>query len=85
MSTAAQNHRKLIDIKPEVFEFLSQEASRQGVSLKKYIENLLEDACPKEGKTVADSSISHLLGSALPKHGTLASINDERLRHILAK
>ncbi len=42
METATA-HRKLIDIKTSVFEELTQQAQDRGISLKRYIENLLEE------------------------------------------
>ncbi|MBO7544755.1 MAG: hypothetical protein J6T02_04175 [Bacteroidales bacterium] len=83
MERTATLHRKLIDIKPSVFESLSQEASRQGVSLKRFIEDLLERSCPR--REVPESGISRLIGSALPKSGDLVSINDDRLKYLLSK
>ena len=40
--SSATLRRKLIDIQPVVFEKLTVKAGREGVSLKRYIENLLE-------------------------------------------
>ena len=76
-------HRKLIDIKPSIFEALSLEAVRQGVSLKRYIEDLLEKACPR--RKVPESGISRLIGSALPKGKDLSAIDDDRLQYLLSK
>lgn len=39
----AETTRKLIDIKAPVFNSLSLKAKRKGVSLKRYIEDLLEE------------------------------------------
>ena len=83
MEVVVTPHRKLIDIKPAVFETLSFEAARQGVSLKRYIENLLESTCYK--KAVPQTSISRLIGSALPKNGDYSSIDDDRLQYLLSK
>ncbi|MBR4826697.1 MAG: hypothetical protein IKZ91_02295 [Bacteroidales bacterium] len=79
----AASHRKLIDIKPTVFDALSLEAARQGVSLKRFIEDLLEKACPK--RTVPMTGIGRLIGSALPKDGDVSSIEDDRLQYLLSK
>ena len=76
-------HRKLIDIKPFVFESLSLEAARQGTSLKRFIENLLEQACPK--REVPSVGISRLVGSALPKDKESSSIDDDRFQYLLSK
>ena len=84
MESVPAQHRKLIDLKPAVFDSLSFEAKRQGMSLKKYIETLLENACPPKsaGKT---SGIYRLVGSALPGEGDLAAIDDDRLQYLLSK
>ena len=39
----AETTRKLIDIKAPVFNSLALKAKRKGVSLKRYIEDLLEE------------------------------------------
>ena len=39
----AETTRKLIDIKAPVFRSLTLKARRKGVSLKRYIEDLLEE------------------------------------------
>jgi len=78
--------RKLIDIHPTVFEKLSVKAERQGVSLKRYIENLLEqdshgmDAIIPEG--VTDQRIISLIGIAKASD---TDIQDERLDYLLSK
>ncbi len=77
-------HRKLIDIKPAVFEGLSREAARQGVSLKRYIEDLLEQACPKPSVEVSPK-ILRLIGSAKPSKGQIEDIDDDRLQYLLSK
>lgn len=77
-------HRKLIDIKPAVFDSLSLEAARQGVSLKRFIEDLLESACPRQ-EVSRESGIGRLIGSALPKKGNVYSIEDDRLQYLLSK
>lgn len=78
------SHRKLIDLKPAVFDTLSEEAKYQGVSLKRYIERILEEA------TVAHTAefspkISRLIGSALPEGKDLSGIEDDRLQYLLSK
>ena len=53
--------RKLIDLKPEVFLGLSVKAKKRGVTLKRYIENLLE----------ADSGVS---SNAVPEGVTSPAV-----------
>ena len=84
MNTSVGRHRKLIDIKPAVFESLSLEAERQGISLKRHIENILEEACPRK-KVGGASGISRLIGSALPSGGDIESLSDDRLQYLLSK
>lgn len=84
MQTLVSTRRKLIDLKPAVFESLSLEAQRQGVSLKRLIESLLESACQRLSAG-AESGISRLVGSALPKDTDITSIKDERLSYLLSK
>lgn len=80
--------RKLIDIKAPVFKVLSNKARREGVSLKRYIENLLEsDAAAgaqdaPEGVTAPN--ILSLIGMAKPTVH-VESIDDDKLRYILSK
>ena len=84
MKTTVVKHRKLIDVKPYVFDALSLEAAREGVSLKKYIEDLLERSCrkPASGKS---SGIARLIGSAIPRDKDISSIEDDRLKYLLSK
>ncbi len=84
MKTAATAHRKLIDLKPAVFDALSLEAARQGIPLKKYIENLLEQASPRQ-EVAAGTGISRLIGSARPDQGDLSALRDDRLQYLLSK
>ena len=80
--------RKLIDIKMSVFEALSRKARLKGVSLKRYLEDLLEedsrhgDNPVPEG--VSDEKIIYLIGIAKPSV-PLDPIEDERLKYILSK
>lgn len=80
--------RKLIDIKAQVFQVLSGKARRQGVSLKRYIEDLLEaDARQDEipaPEGVSDPKILRLIGIAKPQL-PLDGAEDERLQYILSK
>ena len=84
MNTTTAAHRKLIDLKPAVFKSLSLEAARQGVSLKRFIEKLLESACPNTFESEV-TGITRLIGSAIPKDNDLSSIDDERLKYLLSK
>jgi len=80
--------RKLIDIKAPVFRTLSNKARREGVSLKRYIENLLEQEASAEfhdvPEGVTDTRILSLIGIAKPSVPT-ESIEDEKLHYILSK
>ena len=84
MESAVTSHRKLIDIKPAVFDGLSKEAKRQGISLKRLIEQLLEEACPKP-KVDASPSVQRIIGSAIPKGRRVEDIPDDRLQYLLSK
>jgi hypothetical protein len=84
----AETTRKLIDIKAPVFQHLALKAKRKGVSLKRYIEDLLEadvredhHAAP-EG--VTDGKILSLIGMAKPAIRP-ADLDDDRLQYILNK
>lgn len=81
--------RKLIDIKAPTFQVLSLKAKRKGVSLKRYIEDLLEDDAKPESRIprldgVTDRKILSLIGIA---KSTVRSedMEDDRLRYILSK
>lgn len=80
--------RKLIDIKNPTFRVLSIKAQKKGVSLKRYIEDLLEeDASPKERQTpegVTSERILSLIGIAKPSI-LPEDVDDERLNYILSK
>ena len=62
--------RKLIDIKNPTFRVLSIKAKKKGVSLKRYIEDLLEeDASPKDRPApegVTAQRVLSLIGIAKP-------------------
>ena len=85
----AATKRKLVDIKAPVFEVLSSKAKGKNVSLKRYIEELLEEDARQKGFTkvqgVTDERILRLIGSAKPAGGNNADIQDERLQYILSK
>ena len=87
METTATVKRKLIDLRIPVFESLSQAAVRERVSLKRYIENLLEEEARRNTTDQAtySSSVAKLIGSALPKKGKVSDIRDDRLQYILSK
>ena len=80
--------RKLIDIKNPTFRVLSIKAQKKGVSLKRYIEDLLEeDASPKERQTpegVTAERILSLIGIAKPSI-LPEDVDDEKLNYILSK
>ena len=57
MKTAVK--RKLIDIKPAVFDSLMVQAKGEGLSLKKYIEALLERESQKSGHGIPHSVKAH--------------------------
>lgn len=85
---AATIKRKLIDIRPSVFEKLSIKAGRKGVSLKRYIENILEQDS-EDVETLAPAGVSSnkvisLIGAA---KGSAADVNweEERLKYLLSK
>lgn len=87
MSTVAVK-RKLIDLNGPVFDALSVRAREKGVSLKKYIETLLEEDAirhrPSIPDSVSDTRIVNLVGIA--RHVVQdADPNDERLQYILSK
>lgn len=80
--------RKLIDIKAPVFRVLSGKAQKRGVSLKRYIEDLLE-ADSREGgahapEGVSDPKILSLIGVAKPVRPSDV-VDDDRLTYILSK
>ena len=88
MEATTINKRKLIDIKLPVFESLSKAAQRERVSLKHYIETLLEDEARRLREPVRSSytkSVAQLIGSALPKKGQVSDIQDDRLQYLLSK
>lgn len=80
--------RKLIDIHPAVFDSLTILARGKNMSLKKYIESLLEDEAsrrtPHIPSAVKDPRVISLVGMA--KHAVNAmDPNDERAQYILSK
>lgn len=79
--------RKLIDISPSVFSKLSIKAGRKGVSLKRYIEDLLEDdSADMEAvapKGVHSAGIISLIGIA--RGAAAADWEDERMKYLLSK
>ena len=78
--------RKLIDIRQSVFQVLTIKARKKGLSLKRYIEEVLEEDAkdlriPEE---VSDRKILSLIGIARqPDQAELLS--DERLQYLLSK
>ena len=86
METTAK--RKLIDIQPAVFESLTILARGKNMSLKKYIETLLEEESSRHSpvvpSSVKDPRVIGLLGMA--KHAAAAlDPDDERANYILSK
>ena len=86
---AVVSKRKLIDIRMPVFSVLSLQASKDGVSLKKYIENLLEAEAeqrrPAVPTGVTDPRILSLIGVAKNAVENKEAESDERLQYILSK
>ena len=80
--------RKLIDIKPDVFDTLTVLARGKSMSLKKYIEMLLEEEsarrAPSIPASVTDARVIGLLGMAKHAAGALDP-DDERAQYILSK
>ncbi|MBQ8061360.1 MAG: hypothetical protein IJ205_05415 [Bacteroidales bacterium] len=83
--------RKLIDIKAPVFKALKGKAQMKGVSLKRYIEDLLEEDSMRGRATVpegvTDPRIISLIGVAKPltRTGRGEEEEDDRLNYILSK
>lgn len=81
--------RKLIDIEAPVRERLTMKALRRGVSLKRYIEDILRDDAADEvaadvSMRVTSPKILGLIGIAkLPAGASIP--DDERLKYILSK
>ena len=84
----AETTRKLIDIKAPVFNCLALKAKRKGVSLKRYIEDLLEEDAYEEHRAVpagvTDEKILSLIGLAKPTIRP-SDLEDDRLQYILNK
>lgn len=84
----AETTRKLIDIKAPVFNCLTLKAKRKGVSLKRYIEDLLEEDAYEEHRAapagVTDEKILSLIGLAKPSLRP-SDLEDDRLQYILNK
>ena len=83
------SHRKLIDLRSSVFETLSMDAGRQNVSLKKYIENMLDERARVLDEQPRNLNVSpaifRLIGSAKPASGKIEEIEDDRLMYLLSK
>ena len=84
----AEMTRKLIDIKAPVFNSLALKARRKGVSLKRYIEDLLEEDASTEHRAapagVTDGKVLSLIGLAKPSIRP-SDLEDDRLQYILNK
>jgi hypothetical protein len=89
MESIAIPKRKLIDIKPGVFEALTVKAKGKSMSLKSYIEHLLEEDVKERPhpvvQGVSDNRILKLIGSAKSVGNNADDIRDERLQYILSK
>ena len=85
METVVLSRRKLIDIKQPVFQALSLEARKKNVSLKKYIEDMLENAVYSGMDSSISPAIRRLIGSANPTGYDVSRIDDERLQYLLSK
>ena len=81
-------YQKLIDIKAPVFNSLALKARRKGVSLKRYIEDLLEEDASTEHRAapagVTDGKVLSLIGLAKPSIRP-SDLEDDRLQYILNK
>lgn len=88
MMDAVITRRKLIDLRGPVFETLSREARNRGVSLKKYIETVLEEDAaqhrPAAPAGVHDAGILGLVGVA-KRIVASSDPDDDRLQYILSK
>ena len=84
----AETKRKLIDIKSPVLNCLALKAKRKGVSLKRFIEDLLEEDAYEEHRAapagVTDGKILSLIGLAKPTIRP-CDLEDDRLQYILNK
>ena len=77
--------RKLIDLRPDVFRGLSLKARKRGVTLKRYIENVLEEDADMETSIpsgVTSPKIISLIGLA---KGADMDWEEERLKYLLSK
>ncbi|MBR6456990.1 MAG: hypothetical protein IKS71_00185 [Bacteroidales bacterium] len=78
--------RKLIDLKPDVFRALSVKAKKRGITLKKYIENVLEteavDSDIKVPEGVTSPKVISLIGIA---KGAEVDWEEERLNYLMSK
>ena len=85
METAVR--RKLIDIKEPVFRALSLDATRHRVSLKRHIENILEQSCSENiySSQKHSAAVNRLMGSARKPGVSIKDIEDERLQYLLSK
>lgn len=90
MGAILEQKRKLIDIRMPVFETLSMEAQRKNVSLKKFIESLLETKAEEIQQTPfsvtpPSEMLRKLIGSAGAEPLSPEELEDERLKYLLAK
>ena len=82
--------RKLIDLKPGVVGILSEKAAMAGLSLKRYLESVLEEEALKTErdrklKNVHSPKIRNLVGIIRLDSSRMEAIEDGRLKYILSK
>ena len=82
------SRRKLIDLKGSVFESLTLQARQQGVSLKRYIETVLEENAQQYrsdlSEHASDPRILSLVGIAKRSMKDVDP-SDDRAQYILSK
>lgn len=82
--------RKLIDLKPGVVGILAEKAALAGVSLKRYLETILEEEALKSERdrkleNVRSQRIRNLVGIIRMEPSKIEAIEDDRLKYILSK
>lgn len=85
----SDSKRKLIDLSGPVFAVLTWQARKEGISLKKYIERLLEEDAARHRSgipsQVTDPRILGLVGIGKGVLSSLETASDDRLQYILSK
>lgn len=86
--TSASVKRKLIDLPQDVFDKLTILARKEGVSLKKLIEDILKDKAYEQDNLLSDSitdpDIRYLAGIIRDKNPEINK-DDDRLQYLLNK